>query len=178
MTGNEAVRHLRALAEERALGCEVDSVRLIQAGLTALLAGLDTPSVRALASLASWETEHAPVLFEQVLDELGITVCLTADPDAVRWELARSWATSIVDGSCDPGTGATMIWSQAAEPLNYPEKLQAMVGWASAWEDRDEEIGDSSAEDLDTEIIHAARELLAVLPPPPWTTADPIPGAE
>ncbi|MFJ2747888.1 hypothetical protein [Streptomyces sp. NPDC087297] len=173
MSEDEAIRQLRMLADERALGCEVDPGRLIEAGLGALLTGLDTPSIRTLAGLASGEAEHAPGLFEEVLDELGITPRLTTDPNAVLWELARSWAKVIVDGSCDPGTAAGLIWSGAAAPLNYPEELRALVAWASTWEDWDEEHSDISHEELNAGIIHAARELLTVLPEPPWIAANP-----
>ncbi|MEU9253826.1 hypothetical protein AB0D66_18455 [Streptomyces sp. NPDC048270] len=41
MSGDQAIRQLRMLADERALGCEVDPGRLVQAGLDALLAGLE-----------------------------------------------------------------------------------------------------------------------------------------
>ncbi|MFJ4776255.1 hypothetical protein [Streptomyces sp. NPDC088762] len=173
MNEDEAVRQLWMLADERATGCEVDSARLIQAGLDALLAGLDTPSIPRLAGLARWEADQAPGLFEEVLDELGITPHLTADPEAVLWEVARSWAERIVDGSCDPGTAAAAIWSEAATPLNYPEKLDALVAWASTWEDLDEDHPHTSRDELDTGIIQAARELLATLPQPPWITANP-----
>ncbi|MFD5429275.1 hypothetical protein ACFWI9_28040, partial [Streptomyces sp. NPDC127084] len=49
--GNERLAPLRWLAIERAAGHQVGSNRLIDAGLEALLAGVDSPSLPLLAGL-------------------------------------------------------------------------------------------------------------------------------
>jgi hypothetical protein len=51
MNHDDALRQLSNIARERAFGRHVGSDRLIQAGLDALLAGVDSPSLAMLAGL-------------------------------------------------------------------------------------------------------------------------------
>ncbi|WP_203671957.1 MULTISPECIES: hypothetical protein [unclassified Streptomyces] len=73
MTRTEAIRRLRMLAKERTFGCQmgrqVGSDRLIQAGLDALLANVDSPSIPLLAGLGKKEEPEAPELFDGGVDE-------------------------------------------------------------------------------------------------------------
>lgn len=103
------------------------SDRLIQAGLDVLLADVDSPSLPLLAGLARREETEAPELFDQVLDELGLSFEPPADPTAAQWAPAFWLAEEITDGSLDPATGAELIWTEVAEALDYPEALQPTV---------------------------------------------------
>ncbi|MEU8852696.1 hypothetical protein AB0C70_42240 [Streptomyces sp. NPDC048564] len=71
MTRDGALKQLSHIARERAFGRHVGSDRLIQAGLDALIAGVESPSLAMLAGLLRSEEPDAPQLFDQVLDELG-----------------------------------------------------------------------------------------------------------
>ncbi|MET7486685.1 hypothetical protein [Streptomyces sp. NPDC005538] len=75
------------------------SDQLIQAGLDALLADVDSPSVPLLAGLARREEPDAPELFDQVVDELGLFFEPPADPTAAKWALAHWPAEQITAGS-------------------------------------------------------------------------------
>ncbi|MET7568287.1 hypothetical protein ABZT04_07245 [Streptomyces sp. NPDC005492] len=109
MTREEAMRQLGRLGRWRAFGRHVGSDQLIQAGLDALLADVDSPSVPLLAGLARREEPDAPELFDQVLDELGLFFEPPADPTAAKWSLAYWLAEQIIDGSLAPSTGADLI---------------------------------------------------------------------
>ncbi|MGW4651466.1 hypothetical protein [Kitasatospora sp. NPDC004289] len=149
------------LANERAVGLHVGSDRLIRAGLDALLAGVESPSIPLLAGLGRTEEPEARELFDRVLDELGLSGSLPADPTAARLALARLWAEQIVDGSLDPATGADKIWAEVACELGYPDELQPVVRWAIVLEDWNEDWDITLAE-IDTNIVQAAREVLAI----------------
>ncbi|MCZ4124645.1 hypothetical protein [Streptomyces sp. H39-S7] len=173
MTRSEAIRRLRMLAKERAFGCkmgrQVGSDRLIQAGLDALLADIDSPSLPLLAGLGRSEEPEAPELFDRVLDELGLAFRLPVDPDDARWALARWWAALIADGDIDPATGADMIWVEAAMELDYPETLQPIVEWAIILTDWNEDW-DITLDEIRRNILTAAHDLLTRLPQPPAGT--------
>ncbi|WP_235445371.1 hypothetical protein [Streptomyces sioyaensis] len=61
---------------------------LIQIGLDALLAGVDSESLAVPAGLGCNEELKAPDLFERVLFEPVLEVEVPADPRAARWALA------------------------------------------------------------------------------------------
>ena len=81
----------------------------------------------------SWPASHgdeepeAPELFDQVLDELGLSFEPPADPTAARWAHAFWLAEEITSGSLDPATGAELIWPEVAEVLDYSDVLQPTV---------------------------------------------------
>ncbi|GJF24659.1 hypothetical protein SHO565_52230 [Streptomyces sp. HO565] len=87
MTRDDALKQLSHIARERAVGRHVGSDRLIQAGLDALLAEVESPSLAMLAGLLRSEEPEAPALFDQVLEELGLQFQPPADPRAAsgRW---------------------------------------------------------------------------------------------
>nr|BFD84258.1 hypothetical protein StreXyl84_36590 [Streptomyces sp. Xyl84] len=150
---------MRQLARARALGRHVGSDRLIRAGLDALLADVDSPSLALLAGLGRREEHEAQELFDHVVDELGLGFEAPADPVAARWALAYWLAAQIVDGSLDPATGADLIWVEAAMELDYPDRLQPIVGCAI-------QLGDWNAdwniplEQIKEEVVAAARALV------------------
>ncbi|MFF1839465.1 hypothetical protein ACFVXE_35640 [Streptomyces sp. NPDC058231] len=164
MNHDDALQQLSHIAGERALGRHVGSDRLIQVGLDALIAGIESPSLALLAGLLRSEEPAAPELFDQVLEELGLLFQLPADHRAAKWATAYWIARQIVNGSLDPATGTHLIWADVAYDLDYPEGLQPLVSCASNLDDWDESWG-VSIETLKEEAIEAAQQLLSQQPP-------------
>jgi hypothetical protein len=163
MTRDDALDRLRHIARERAFGRHVGSDRLIQAGLDALIAGVESPSLAMLAGLLRSEEPEAPALFDQVLEELGLLFQPPADPQAAKWAIAYWIAGQIADGSLDPAAGTHLIWADIAYDLGYPEELEPLVhcahnldGWELSWGVPFEELG--------KEAIEAAKQFLNKLP--------------
>ncbi|WP_327429481.1 hypothetical protein [Streptomyces sp. NBC_01236] len=159
MTRDEALDRLRQLARAQAFGHHVGSDRLIQAGLDALLADVDAPSLALLAGLGRREEHEARELFDHVVDELGLGFEVPADPIAARWALAYWLAAQIVDGSLDPATGADLIWVEAATELDYPNRLQPIVDCAIELDDWNANWS-TPLEQLKEEVLVAARVLV------------------
>ncbi|WP_405690924.1 hypothetical protein [Streptomyces sp. NBC_00057] len=164
MTHDDALQQLSHIARERAFGRHVGSDRLIQVGLDALIAGVESPSLPVLAGLLRSEEPEAPALFDQVLEELGLTFRPPADPRATKWAMAYWIAGQIVDGSLDPAAGAYLVWADVAYDLGYPEDLQPLVSCALKLDDWDENRG-VPVEALKEEAIEAAEQLLSKQPP-------------
>ncbi len=154
---------LNHIAHERAFGRHVGSDRLIQVGLEALIAGVESPSLAMLAGLLRSEEPEAPALFDQVLEELELLFQPPTDPRAAKWSMAYWIAGRIVAGSLDPATGTHLIWADVAYDLNYPEDLQPLVSCALNLDDWDESWG-VSVEALKEEAIKAAEQLLSKQP--------------
>ncbi|MEU9791136.1 hypothetical protein AB0E27_10940 [Streptomyces sparsogenes] len=159
MTGDHALDRLRHIAHERAFGRHVGSDRLIQAGLDALIAGVESPSLAILAGLLRREEPEAPALFDQVLEELGLLFHPPTDPRAAKWAMAYWIAGQIADGSLDPAAGTHLVWADIACDLGYPEELEPLVhcahnldGWEKSW--------GVSFEELSREAVEAARQFL------------------
>ncbi|MFH9762179.1 hypothetical protein ACH4MJ_30555 [Streptomyces anulatus] len=62
MTRDDALKQLSHIARERAFDRHVGSDRLIQAGLDALISGVESPSLAMLAGLLRSEEPEAPAL--------------------------------------------------------------------------------------------------------------------
>ncbi|MFI1442161.1 hypothetical protein [Streptomyces fructofermentans] len=159
MTGDDALKQLSHIARERAFGRHVGSDRLIQAGLDALMAQVESPSLAMLAGLLRSEEPEAPALFDQVLEELGLLFVPPADPRAARWAMAYWIAGQIADGTLDPATGTHLMWADVAHDLGYPEELQSLVlcqfnldAWEESW--------GVSVEELNEEAVEAAQQFL------------------
>ncbi|MGK5640707.1 hypothetical protein ACSNOK_20680 [Streptomyces sp. URMC 126] len=159
MNQDEALEQLRRFAQLRAFGRPVGSDRLIQAGLDALLAGVDSPTLPLLAGLTRREEPEAQQLFGQVAEELGLAFEAPADPTAAKRALAYWLAGQITDGHLDPAVGVRMIWDEVAWDLHYPKELETLVHCAIALDDWDVNWG-PSLEELKREALQAARELL------------------
>ncbi|MEU8795429.1 hypothetical protein [Streptomyces sp. NPDC048643] len=160
MTPNEALEQLSHIARERAFCRHVGSDRLIRAGLDALIAGVESPSLPLLAGLLRREEPEAPELFDRVLEELGLLFQPPTDPRAAKWEMAYWVAAQIADGSLNPATGTHLIWADVAYDLGYPEELAPLVACAISLDDWEESWGGCPIEDLNKEAVEAARELL------------------
>ncbi|WP_285543872.1 hypothetical protein [Streptomyces lavendulae] len=159
MTRDDALKQLSHIARERAFDRHVGSDRLIQAGLDALIAGVESPSLAMLAGLLRSEEPDAPALFDQVLEELGLLLHPPAGPRAAKLAMARWIAGQIADGTLDPSTGTYLIWADVASDLGYPEELEPLVhcalnldGWEESW--------GVSLEELNREAVEAAKLFL------------------
>ncbi|MFD6423034.1 hypothetical protein [Streptomyces sp. NPDC060198] len=174
MTYEDALKQLGDIANERAFERHVGSDRLIQAGLDALLAEVESPSLALLAGLLRSEEPEAPALFDQVLEELGLLFRPPADPRAALWTKARWIAGRIADGSLDPAAGTFLIWADVAYDLGYPEELGDIVACASNLEDWTDSWG-VPFEELQGEAVEAAKQFLAIGAPwpPPASAAEP-----
>ncbi|MEU8459924.1 hypothetical protein [Streptomyces sp. NPDC029003] len=159
MTPDDARKQLSHIARERAFCSHVGSDRLIRAGLDALIAGVESPSLALLAGLLRTEEPEAPALFDQVLEELGLVFQPPADPRAAKWAMAHWVAGQIVDGSLAPATGTHTIWADIAYDLGYPEDLEPLVSCARTWDDCQESWG-VSIEELNGEAVEAAAQFL------------------
>lgn len=163
MTRDDALKKLSHIARERAFGRHVGSDRLIEAGLNALMAGVESPSLAMLAGLLRSEEPEAPALFNQVLEELGLLFHPPADPRAAKWAMAYWIAGQIADGSLDPTAGTHLIWTDIAYDLGYPEQLEPLLhcahnldGWEESW--------GVPFEELNGEAIEAAKQFLSKRP--------------
>ncbi|MGD6741692.1 hypothetical protein ACOKM3_07605 [Streptomyces sp. BH106] len=163
MTHDEALKQLSHLARERTFGTHVGSDRLIQAGLDALIAGVESPSLALLAGLLPSEEPEAPELYDQVLDELGLAFHPPADPRAAKWAMAHWIVGQIADGSLDPATGTHLIRTDIAYDLGYPEDLEPLVHYAHNLDDW-EENWDISRAKLNRQAVEAANEFLSKRP--------------
>ncbi|MFI9311046.1 hypothetical protein [Streptomyces triculaminicus] len=159
MTQDDALRQLSHIARERAFDRHLGSDRLIQAGLDALIAGVESPSLAMLAGLLRSEEPDAPALFDQVLEELGLLFHPPADPRAARWAMADWVAGQIADGTLDPASGTWLIWADIAEGLGYPEELEPLVHCAHNLDGWEENWG-VSLEELNREAVEAAKHFL------------------
>ncbi|MEV6009889.1 hypothetical protein AB0M29_24130 [Streptomyces sp. NPDC051976] len=165
MTEDEAIEQLRMIALSQAIGHFTSSDVLIQAGLDALLAGADTPSLPLLAGLGRREGPEAHELFDQVVEELGFTFEeLPPDAAAARWTVAYVLAEQISEGFLDPAEGADLIWVEAALELGYPVELRPFVQCAMELADWDEEWS-RPVDEIRKQALQAAREFLDNRPP-------------
>lgn len=161
VTAEEAVECLRMLALERLIGRHPSPEQLIEAGLTALLLDVESPSLPLLAGLARAEREEADALFEQVLAELGLRQDLPVE--AARRRLVRWWLRLIVNGSLAPGPGGDLITYEGWAALDRPEVLRPLVDSVDAY-NAWAALRQGDRERLAEAIVAEARRLLAGAP--------------
>lgn len=119
---------LRELAIGRLAGRDVRTSHLVEAGLDAIVAGLDTPSLPLLAGLESSAEAAVDKAFDQVVDELGIE--LPSDATAARWLLVHGWLTAMVRGDLSPAAGGALV-SEVGELLGSPPSLRGIARWSA-----------------------------------------------
>ncbi|HEY9375303.1 hypothetical protein [Streptomyces sp.] len=166
MTEDEAIERLRELATERRAYGMAASDRCIQAGLDALLAGVDSPSLAQLAGLTRREEPEASDLFESVLDELGLRDGLPTTQAEAEWALVRRILTRIVDGTLDPVAGADRVWDLARPGSSFETAVRPIVHGFSLAYGIDAQDEPARVEAAGEEIRTAARALME-LPRPP-----------
>ena len=124
-------RSIEKFSVRRSVGSDV----LIQAGLDALLVGVDSPSLRLLGGLGRSEQPEASDLFDAAIGELSLGTDLPPDPASARWVLVEWWAQLVVDRELAPHMGGRLIWHEGWNELDHPKALQPIVGWTSEWDD-------------------------------------------
>jgi hypothetical protein len=125
----------------------------------ALVRGLDSPTLRVLAGQSRDDVRDSAELFRVALDELGIDL---RDADSAQWDLAERTAGDIVAGRIGPARGATELWL-AYRNVRDNGDLRIFVGLASMLDDHPED-----AEQIEADVVAAARELLARPAPRRW----------
>ncbi|WP_405774318.1 hypothetical protein [Streptomyces sp. NBC_00859] len=147
---------------DRAVWQRPSEGQLVQLGLDALLAGVESPSLVLLAGLVPGEYGEARELFDAALEELGLLPLLPEALAEARWTAALWWARRIVTADLDPVRGARLIWLEAAAELGYPDVLGRIVGLATAVEvQNDQFVVPQSMRD---DIASAAQVLLNGVP--------------
>ncbi|ALO10979.1 hypothetical protein AQF52_5385 [Streptomyces venezuelae] len=167
----EAVDCIRMLALERLIDRRHHPEQLIEAGLTALVLDVETDTLPLLAGLSRSEHEQADALFDQVLDELGLSQNLPADTtdlpwEAARWELVRWWLRLIVNGSLAPGAGGDLITYEGWAALARPQALKPLVDRTDTYNDW-AAVPPDDREPRAKAIVEEAERLLAAPWPPP-----------
>ncbi len=119
---------LRELAIDRLAGRDVRTSHLVEAGLDAIVAGLDAPSLGLLAGLGSSAGDAVDEAFGQVIDELGLE--LPADATAARWLLIHGWLIAMVEGDLTPAAGGALV-SEVGELLGSPAELRGITRWSA-----------------------------------------------
>lgn len=122
---------LDLVASKWVLG-RISSEALPQIAADLLEAGLDTPSLRRLAGEMRATLGETGLLFEEILDELGVAI-----PDRSRAGrvLARTYAAQITEGSMAAYDGARQIWQIQIEVEGLTPELGPFVYWASEWQE-------------------------------------------
>lgn len=158
LEASAAVARLRAAAIDQAAGRGARPDELIRLGLDALLAGVDTPSLRMLAGLGRDEEHAARDLFAAVVDELDLGEQIPADETEALWLLARQAAANTANGTVDPLKGADIIWKDFIEPLDYPPALMPFLRAIVAAYGPDTER--APLDQIRADIVQAAADLI------------------
>lgn len=165
-TATEALYDAVALWEVRStFGAD----EVISAAVDALLAGVDSPTLRELAALSAQDSYWTlrPVV-ERTLEELAISYP-GPDSDDVQIAAARVMCRRLLGGSLTARDLAT--WAHRTIGHEGAARLQPLVELDDAY-DVSEYTGDS-LEDLETAAHRAAKSLLAGEPLPVRTAATP-----
>ncbi|AHI01926.1 hypothetical protein KALB_8569 [Kutzneria albida DSM 43870] len=128
-----ALERLRMLAIERMAGDEVDADLLIRAGLDAVLAGVDSPSLGVLAGLGEQERSEAAGVFDGVVAELALAPGLGHDPTSDRWTLVRWLARLVAEDELDAVTGARRL-AECWHKLGRPDELTGLASWLGEYD--------------------------------------------
>ena len=152
-----AIARLHAIGLDQAAGNHSWPEDLIRLGLDALLAGVDTPSLRLLAGLGRNEEHEAHDLFATVLDELDLSADIPDNQIDALWSLARVAAAAIVNGDVDPVKGADRIWQDFANPLDYPPALMPFV--SAVVDAHNPDLSSRTCDQITADIHQAAHDL-------------------
>lgn len=125
---------------------------LPKAATQALVADLDSPSLRILAGTTSKNAFELEDLLERSLDELGLA--RSTREQALR-AMARYRAEQIVRGEIDPARGAGLIWRLFTP--DYPEDVTQFL---QLEEMHDDPFHAKKKRKLATEIVKEARRYL------------------
>ncbi len=130
-TNDLRVLAIREALYENIVGADV----LIATALSALLDGVDSPSLPLLAGLSRREEGEAHDLFNAVVNELNIAPPTPAKTAPERWNLVRWLCQALAEGALKPEYAGRIIWWEGWEELGYPESLRPIVALVSEWDD-------------------------------------------
>lgn len=139
---------------------EIPAESLPDIATQALVREVDSPSLRELAGLRRNEVREAADLFLSSLTELGLAL---PTRDEALWRLVRMTAARVVSGEVPPYQGALWIWTRAAHEVEEEGDLRIFIGLASERQDHPD-----AGNEIDAQIVDAARELLARDHPRQW----------
>jgi hypothetical protein len=128
---------------------------LPEVATAALVAGLDSPSLRVLAGLTAAELDRAHDLFNQVIRELGRPP--PAPEVAVRWQAVME-AQAIVAGAVPAHQGANALWWLWNDTSD--EELQAALLDFEFDQERWEWATPEARPPIEREIVEHAREFI------------------
>lgn len=136
---------------------------LVDAAAEALVAGLDSPTLRILAGArranADLEaTELGPTVFE----ELGIQIHDRLSPEAIIAG-ARQKARRFLSEGGSPRQFAKDLWRMYAS-AGYPQELSAWSGLDDWYDMLDSRVIAGPIADVDVAVTEAARDLVDGLP--------------
>lgn len=135
---------------------EVRASDVVKAACDALVAGLDTPSLRILAACTRAEADYdVHDLLPAALDELGLTFYSVAS-DAGQEAAARALARRMLAGELTPGEFTFRIHRRYGHELPLTERLAELDDEYDVLE-----YGDRTAAQVDAEITAEARRLAA-----------------
>ena len=145
------------LAMRLVLDGNAQSEMLIDAATSALVEGLNSPSLRALAGLLVRDAPYdGQRLAERALDELGL---LLADSRAASRAVARLWSRAILDGTARPFVAGQAIWKSFT---GSDQQLPDLAAEFLALEDEFEGGWGRTEPEIAAEVRRSALRLLDV----------------
>jgi hypothetical protein len=168
LNADKAVENIWLLLVEQLAGREPGSERLIRAGLDAVLAGVNSPSMVLLAGLGRREEPEARELFSRVVEELGLGPGdIPAWPSERRLAVLRWFAQLLIDGRIDFAdgcgylqefsTGLSPAGTEAVDPLVL--SIMVLGEYQQSWGMVGHSAKDIAARTAD--VVRQAREFLA-----------------
>ncbi|MCF3179054.1 hypothetical protein IPZ70_03720 [Streptomyces polychromogenes] len=135
---------------------EISASEVVDAACDALVAGLDTPSLRILAACTRAEADYdVHDLLPPALDELGLILHPVADV-AAQEAVVRALARRVLCGELKPWELTFRIHRRYGHELPLTRRLAELDELYALLED-----GDSSVEQANAEVVAEARRLAA-----------------
>lgn len=136
----------------------IQSEDVVDVAITALVDGVDSPTLRVLAGLTPREAvERVPELLPRALAELG-TPIPPRDSEEAKMEATREFARMLLDGALAPEEAAGGIYKlflpdypDIAYPFLLLHDEYSLIG----------EYTRRSEDEIDAAVIEAAKELLS-----------------
>ncbi|MFQ6197664.1 hypothetical protein [Streptomyces sp. NPDC000405] len=148
-----AARGLQDCAVLWSMG-EICATDVVSAACDALVAGLDSPALRALAACTQAEADYdVPDIFPSALDELGLTFYAVGSV-AGQEAAARALAAQLLAGALTPRELASRIHQCFGHNLPLAERLARLDDEYDVLE-----YGDRTPADVDVDVMTEAHRL-------------------
>lgn len=149
-----AARRLQDRAVLWSIG-ETHAAHVVSAACDALVAGLDSPALRALAACTRAEADYdVPEILPSACEELGLVFPEAGSP-AGKEAAARALARQMVTGELTPRELAFRIHQRFGHELPLAERLAELDDEYDTLE-----YGDRTTAQLDAEVAAEARRLV------------------